>query len=661
MLPRSLCAALVAGLLLAGSAAAATTSWKAQVGDDPAWARPDFDSSRWRTVPLPATWERLGTQDLDGTVWFRGTVQLDDEARLAAAEDGLGLLLGSPRAGSYEVWAGGVRLGRSRGWSSELPFAEPGVFRVPRSAVGKDRALGLALRIRRIDWASDLDPGAGPVGDSLVLGSYRALSDRTRVSWMESLLTELPQLILAALFAAGALYHIHLFGRRRQQVEQLWFGFLSLAFAINTFASTYWIYEITASRGFAARTSDLTGHLAAAVAIQFLWSFFARPIRPWLRAYQLSHVALAVFIGLWPDVQPVLTSSGLRALWLVPLLALASVLVVRESRRGEAEARKIAVGGLVLIGIQALELARQMIPLPIPVSLSGFGFAAVLVAMGSGLADRFRRTHDELDRLRLRLEEQVSDRTRALEQAMEQALSASRAKGEFLANISHELRTPMNGIVSMAELLTLTPLDASQREYVQTIQVSSQALMELINDILDFSRTESRELTVERAPFVLRKVLDESLEIIGPMAARKGLALHASIAHGTPETLIGDQHRVRQVLLNLLSNAVKFTPQGEVRVGVSALPSERIRFAVTDTGIGIAEKDVERLFVPFQQLDGSPSRRYGGAGLGLAISKRLVELMGGEIHVETAPGRGSIFSFVLPADPPPLTPSPPPR
>jgi signal transduction histidine kinase len=648
MFPSLPCAVLVAGFLLAAPAAVATSaSWKVQAGDDPAW----------RPVPLPATWEQQGLQDLDGMAWFRGTLLLDEEARLAAADDRLGLLLGGARVGAYEVWAGGRRLGRSRGWSSELPFAAPEVFHVPRDVIGKGSALSLALRVRRIDWASDLDPGAGPVSETLVLGSLQALRDRARVSWTDNLLSELPQLILAALFAAAALYHLRLFSRRRQQIEHLWFGLLSLAFTVNTFASIYWIYELTASRSLAIRTSDLSGHLAAALAIQFLWCFFSRPIRPWLRAYQLSHVALAFFAGLWPDIRPVLASSTLRSVWLLPLLALAAALIVREARRHEAEAAeawKIAAGALVLIGVQALELARQMLPLPIPVSLSGFGFAAVLVAMGSGLSDRFRRTHDELDRLRLRLEEQVRDRTRALEQAMEQALSANRAKGEFLANISHELRTPMNGVMGMAELLTSTPLDARQREYVQVIQVSGQALLELINDVLDFSRMESRGLTVERAPFSLKTVLDESLEIIGPMAARKGLALHASIADGTPATVIGDQGRIRQVLLNLLSNAVKFTPQGEVRVALSAARLDdgplQIRFAVTDTGIGIGSRDLERLFVPFQQLDGSPSRRYGGAGLGLAISKRLVELMGGEIHVESTPGQGSTFLFTLPAE-----------
>lgn len=657
MIPFLACALLLASLPRAAPADVVPAGWKVRIGDDPAWSRPDFDDSQWRTVPLPATWEQLRLQDLDGTVWFRGTLQLDDEARLAAAENRLGLLLGSPRAGSYEVWAGGQQLGRSRGWSSELPFARPEVFRVPREVIERGATLRVGLRVRRIGWASDLDSGAGPVSDALALGFHQALRDRARVSWTDNLLSELPQLILAALFAAAALYHLRLYSRRRQQVEQLWFGLLSLAFTVNTFASTYWIYELTASRGLAVRVSDLTGHLAAAFAIQFLWIFFARPIGRGLRAYQLSHVALAVLIGVWPGVQPVLASSTLRALWLLPLLVLAAVLVAQEIRRGDAEARKIGAGVLVMIAVQALELIRQMLPLPIPISLSGFGFGAMLVAMGSALSDRFRRTHDELDRLRRHLEEQVRDRTRALEQATEQALSASRAKSEFLTNITHELRTPMNGIIGMAELLNGTPLKPSQSEYVAAIQVSSQALLELIDHILDFSRIESKGLTRESAPFSPREVLDKCLKVIGPAATGQGLVLHSSVDPGTPETVIGDAEHTRQVLLNLLSNAVKFTPQGGVHVSLSALPPEdgriRIRFRVVDSGIGIAEQDLERLFIPFQQLDSSPSRKYGGAGLGLAISKRLADLLEGEIQVKSAPGEGSTFLFTLPVEHPP--------
>jgi signal transduction histidine kinase/DNA-binding response OmpR family regulator len=488
------------------------------------------------------------------------------------------------------------------------------------------------------------------------------LRARTEAAWASTLLADLPFLLLAVLFAATAAYHLLLYGRRRQQVEHLWFGLLTLCFAANTFASSYWIYQVTSRFDLAVRTSDLTGHVAAVLAIQFLWTFFSRPISRLLRAYQLSHCALAVLVGLWPDARLVIASQSFRSLWLLPLLVASVVLIAREAWRGDVEARTLAAGGLALVAAVAVELAGQIFPgaWRSPVSLPSFGFAALLVAMSFSLSSRFRRVHDELDRLRLTLEEEVRERTGALVVAKEEALAASRAKSEFLANMSHEIRTPMNGVVGMTSLLLETPLTARQQDYVKTVRASGEALLALINDILDFSKMESGSLAIGRAPFSLRAVVEDSLEIVAPLAAIQGLALRHAIAEETPEALVGDVARTRQILVNLLGNAVKFTPRGEVRVELSAQPLDGGRyeahFAVVDTGIGIPGEELDRLFVAFDQLDGSLARQQGGTGLGLAISRRLTELMGGRIWVESTVGQGSTFHFTLPGEAAPAPP-----
>ncbi|HEY4590535.1 MAG TPA: ATP-binding protein, partial [Thermoanaerobaculia bacterium] len=571
--------------------------------------------------------------------------------------------------GGYQAFANGRLLGSSRGWSLELPYAFPKVFRVPADAVGTTGELSLALRVRRVGWQSDADPEAGAVSDTLELGDRQALRDRIAVAWDRTLLSDLPFLLLAVLFMPAAVYHVLLYVRRRQEAEYLWFGLLAFGFAANTFASSYWIYQLTDRYDLVVRLSDLSGHAAAMAAIQFLWTFFARPISRPLRAYQLSHGALALFVGLCPDARLVVASQTFRDLWLLPLLVMAAVLIIREAWRKNVEARLFAVGGLALVATTGVQLARQIFPglWQSPVPLPAFGFAAVLGAMGYSLSSRFRRVHDELDRLRLTLEEEVRERTADLQAAKEEALAASRAKSELLANMSHEIRTPMNCVIGTTHLLLETPLSPAQRDHVETVRASGEALLVLINDILDFSKMESGRMVIERAPFSPREVIDECLGIVAPLAAQKGIALSSGPGEngdGMPEALVGNVARTRQVLVNLLGNAVKFTPRGEVRVELSVRPLDDGRFeahfAVSDTGIGIPAEELDRLFVAFSQLDGSPARQQGGTGLGLAISRRLVELMGGRIWVESAVGQGSTFHFTIPgeaAPPPPRRPA----
>jgi signal transduction histidine kinase len=261
------------------------------------------------------------------------------------------------------------------------------------------------------------------------------------------------------------------------------------------------------------------------------------------------------------------------------------------------------------------------------------------------------RRDADLEAHRRTLEQEIIERKAVNAElliAKDKAESAARLKSEFLANMSHEIRTPMNGVLGMTDLALATQLTSEQAEYLEGVKISAEGLMRILDDILDVSKLEAGKVEIEAMGFELGAMLQNMLRIFEIPARKKGLDLRLSVEPGCPAWVCGDPVRLRQILVNLLGNAVKFTPAGSIEVNVSRASGDRLLFAVRDTGIGIAQDKLNTIFDSFTQADGSHTRRFGGTGLGLTITRKLVGLMGGKVWVESEAGVGSRFYIELP-------------
>ena len=610
--------------------------WQFHIGDDPAWASPGLDDSDWQTTAVPA-YAPTGHRDYSGMFWYRHTLQLDlSQPSVQATLGALAIAIGNVTS-AYELYAGGVKIGAV----GRLPpepvsvYDRKQVFAIPASAINADGELVIAMRI----WRNP-DIGKGETGlnaGAILLGNVGEL----RAQWMKQAI--LPNAVLAAIYLLVGLYHLLIARRNPVLKEFFWFGLFSIGLAVYTFETSqakffldipYWLHK---------RVEYLALYLSPLLFGQTLLAVTRTTSNVTIRLFNLIFGVFALIILLIPGEGvmrgTLIPFQYLGAVW---ALSMASIMAWR-AYRGSRSARAIVAMLLLLVAAVFNDVILAT-PLIGGGNILYIVFGLLLFFMALMMAERYTE-------ILKNLESSVAKRTAQLTEANRELKAAVETKGNFLANMSHEMRTPMNAILGLTHLGLKTELTDQQRDYFSKVEQSAEGLQGIIDSILDFSKLQDGQLECVREPFSVSAALASVEHIWRDSVEQAGLGFVLSIDPQIPETLEGDGQRLKQVLGNFISNAVKFTEQGEVRLGAELLNSAgsaaTVRFSVADTGPGIAQEQRERLFEAFSQADNSMTREHGGTGLGLSIAQRLVELMGGQISVDSTPGAGSTFSFEL--------------
>ncbi|HSP07251.1 MAG TPA: ATP-binding protein [Acidobacteriota bacterium] len=627
--------------------------WKFHTGDDLRWAAPGFDDRVWPTLQVPEPWGRQGYGGYSGIAWYRLTLRIPPPLQTAP----LGLVLGFVDS-SYQLYAGGLLLGGVGQLppSPRMEYDRRQVFPIPARAFDSQGRLVLAVRV----WKN---AGANRSLGGLYHGTPRL--GPTDAIVRQELLSQIPHLLLSALFLLVGLYHIHLYRSRRELKEYLWYGTLA-AFnaAVYTFFISQWRFEISNQYVLMKKIEYLAAFTAPAVFVQFLWPMLGRAIGRPLRAYQYVNLAFALAAVLAPDLS---WNREMLPYWYISLVTggvICICLVLLEAHRGVTDARTISMGILLFLAALGNDILADRGWIQ-SVRLMPLGFAAFLGSMALSLVNRFTRVHAELSALKHDLEQRVqartyevrirsaelSDANQKLAERSRELAEASVAKSQFLANMSHELRTPLNAIIGYSEILLEEAHESGQGESItdlKKIHVAGRHLLALINEVLDLSKIEAGKMELYLERFPVSAMLEDLASTMSPLVEknRNRLEIHCP---AEVDTMFADARRVRQVLLNLLSNACKFTEDG-----VISLEAEKfgglVCLRVRDTGIGMTRDQIDRLFQAFMQADASVTRKYGGTGLGLVISKRFCQMMGGDLTVQSEYGKGSTFLVTLPEE-----------